>query len=408
MERIFSLRLLLASLAGLLLSAILLSVTAAGVFRESAPQLALRLAPYDARARAAAAQQALSSGLQPSGALLDQMDVEARDAYRRDATALAGVRIAGLIADLRQRHAAARRMFAYAEALSRRDMATQLWLIEERVQANDMDGALRHYDTIMRSSDEVKPILYPILTQATESPEIAVRVNRILREKPNWWRNFLTYFLGASNNPEALATVFRRTLDWSDSEDRELALPLVSRLAGAHRFDLAWNAYVDLRGAEAGSPALLRDGNFRNDRPLPPFDWAYATDGDLSPDRRLRENSARDFALYVPTASQVAGDVAKQLIRSPPGRYRIEALVGDVPDDPARRPLIRVSCADQGEHILGSADFPAAPAGGRRMVLDFTVPAGCADQWVAIRVKGTLDQAERGWAWISALSMRRS
>ena len=135
---------------------------------------------------------------------------------------------------------------------------------------------------------------------------------------------------------------------------------------------------------------------------------AYATDGDLSPDRRLRENSARDFALYVPTASQVAGDVAKQLIRSPPGRYRIEALVGDVPDDPARQPLIRVSCADQGEHILGSADFPAAPAGGRRMVLDFTVPAGCADQWVAIRVKGTLDQAERGWAWISALSMRRS
>ncbi|MBX3560578.1 MAG: hypothetical protein KF780_02090 [Sphingomonas sp.] len=397
----------MAGIAGLVLSALLVSVTAAGVFRYARPQIALAVAPYDARARAGLAQQLLSSSQAPSAETIRLASEYARDAYRSDPTAVAALRVMGFVADLQGRRLEARRLLAYAETITKRDMLTELWLIEDRVAADDIAGALRHYDTIMRTSEEVKPVLYPILTNATQTPEIARQVNRILLARPNWWRNFLTYYLGAGNDAAAFATVFQGMLDWSDEQDRELATILLGRLSGAGRHDLAWAAYVDVRGLPARQPGLLRDGNFRVERRLPPFDWSFAEDGELIPDRRLRDGSDQDFVLYVPAGSSVAGDVARQLLRLPPGRYRAEALVGSVAEDALRRPLVRIECAGQPARRLAETDFPPADAEARRLGMEFSVPSGCANQWFAIRVKGSLDRGVPEWPWIGSISLRR-
>jgi hypothetical protein len=400
-------RWLMAGIVGLVLSALLVSITAAGVFRYSHPQLALALAPYDARARAAFAQQLISSGQAPSVETMSLASEYARNAYRNDPTASAALRVAGFVADLQGRRPEARRLLAYTETITKRDMLTELWLIEDRVAADDIPGALRHYDTIMRTSEEVKPVLYPVLTNATRTPEIARQLNRILLARPNWWRNFLTYYLGAGNDAVAFATVFQGTLDWSDEQDRELATTLLGRLSGAGRYDLAWAAYVDVQGPPARQDNLLRDGNFRVEHRLPPFDWSFAEDGELIPDRRLRDGSDQDFVLYVPAGSSLAGDVARQLLRLPPGRYRAEALVGSVPEDELRRPLVRIECAGPPGRRLAETDFPSADVEARRLGVEFSVPTGCANQWFAIRVKGSLDRRAPEWTWIGSIALRR-
>ena len=43
-------------------------------------------------------------------------------------------------------------LFHFASSLSRRDVPTQLWLIEDAVRKNDIPGALSHYDAALRSS----------------------------------------------------------------------------------------------------------------------------------------------------------------------------------------------------------------------------------------------------------------
>ncbi|MBM3929379.1 MAG: hypothetical protein FJ335_13135, partial [Sphingomonadales bacterium] len=108
------------------------------------PALAYALAPYDGRITAAYA-----TSLAGDDATLEdraRADVLAKRALQQDPTAVAAVATLGVNADIRGDKAAARRYFAYAQKLSRRDLRTQLFMIEDAVQRGDIPEALRQYD----------------------------------------------------------------------------------------------------------------------------------------------------------------------------------------------------------------------------------------------------------------------
>jgi hypothetical protein len=389
----------------LALAAGAVSITAAGVFRDLKPSWALRFAPWDARAQMVVTQRSLLKARGP--AAIGAIGRQAARAYRRDPTALTSVTTLGFIAGSRGQEEKAGRIFRYAERLSRRDPETQLWLIEQSVKRDDVRGALVHYDTVLRSSPGLWPHLQPILISASSDGNIARELNRVLRARPNWSRDLLIRFADEGRDAVALATVSRGILDQDVDEDRLVLLRVLDRLVSLGRFDLAWAEYELATRAQGRVPPLLRDGQFRSERVLPPFDWDFADGGRLSPERRLRDRSGSSFALYLPVAASTEGEVARQLLRLEPGAYQLGAQVGEVPQDRLRRPFFKVACTGEPERRLLQADFPPATASGRSIASRFVVPAGCRNQWLSIWVRGDIDEALSISPWVTSISLRR-
>lgn len=390
-------------LVGAFVAALLGIMTAPGVLRNTSPAIAVSVAPWDGRTTALMAQQTLVGDRHPAS-LRRALDLS-KSAYRRDPTAIRALTSAGMAVALMGRTDDVAPIFTYAERLSRRDEQTQMWLIEERVAANDIAGALRHYDTALRVSKDVQPILFPVLANAASDDAIARDINRLLRSRPLWWREFIDAALSHSNDAEALATVTTGLLDPADDRDRPRAARLVAKLSGLRRFDLVWNVYEDM--APQSGRALIRNGDFEEDQGLPPLDWDFADESELNPERGPSAGQGGGFALYLPTSASADGEVARQLLHLPPGSYEFGAEVGETPVDPLRRPFVSIVCATNARRGLLRADFPVATDRPKRLRAAFSVPPGCAFQWISIHAQGSLDEALPMAPWIASVSLRR-
>jgi hypothetical protein len=384
--------------AGLLLWFVIV-VTAAGVFRDRAPGLALRIAPFDARAQANMSQAMLASirdrGRAPAARAL------AAAALRRDATVVDAAAALGLSFALMGDGPHAERSFVYASRLSRRNVPSQLWLLERQVQRNNVPGALSHFDLILRTSPAMHAMLLPILTNASTEPAIATELNRILRGRPNWGPDFVSALLMQQSDPRALYRVTRGLLGTGEPRQREQLSTLLTRLTDQSAFDLAWSAYLAARPERrAGGPGLW-NGDFAREPGLAPFDWSFAGDASQIPERRIR--GGNDFALYLPTGATTDAESARQLVRLAPGRYTVAALVGNVPQEPAARPRLTVRCAAAPSLELARMDFPPGPATGGRLAATFAVPGNCRYQWISVWVRGAYDRQLPEAPWITAV-----
>lgn len=387
-------RLIVAGVAFLVLMAGITPVTVAGVFRFRAPELVTRIAPYDADARATAAQNLLARTHNPAAASAAR--IAALAAYRRDPTSVRALSVIGLADALAPRtQPAASRIFHYVEALSRRDRVAQLWLIEEAVAANDIAGALRHYDTAMRTSEDMWARLFPILTAASADPAIALPLNHLLANKPIWGRYFLAYAVGASTNSRSLVLLFHGLLDPRQEEDRLLARRLANQLITSEQFDLAWRFHDGLFGNRGR--VHINDLDFRDHGDLPPFDWELADASGELPD--IRRRGGGSYAMYLPAAPQGDGLAARRLLRLAPGAYRFRALTGSVPADADRRPGIRIFCTAGGN--LAQMQFPE---GGGRLDEHFVVAPNCPYQWIGVSVRASFGEAGGDSPWISSIS----
>lgn len=390
----------LACLALLWLS---VAVTAAGVFRAIDPDLALKLMPYDARALGKAAQaQFAQPGRRPDLAAAEQ---QAQAALARDPTAIDAVTALGIIAAFRNDLPRAERIFRYAERLSRRNPQTQIWLIERQVNRNDIDGALAQYDTALRTSRTLRALLFPILMSAMSDPNIAIQLNRLLRTHPNWYSEFASKVAWEGRDPVAMVTVMQGLLDPRREDHRQWLTALLPRLVQLNRIDLAWRAYERLPGMADAARTPLRDGSFTNDAGLPPFDWAYAPEPHLAPERRSLGASSDGFALYMPDTDQ-AGEVAHQALRLAPDTHRLAATVGGVAGDQRQRPYIQIRCAGGAQTLLLRQTLPDAGEAGAPMQAVFTVPPGCPYQWISIGVQARPGDERPASTWIARLSIR--
>ena len=365
--------------------------------------LGLAVAPWDARADAAFGLTARVYAAAGPGHMANSI-LRAQDAFRRDPTALRAVTGFAFTAALRRDQRRADAIFGYAERLSRRDPETQLWLIEHSVRQNDIPGALSHYDKILRTAPAAWPNLFPILIDASSNPPIADALNRMLRTNPIWGHDFLLHLADSTTDARAIYNVSRGLLRPEPERQHEVIVPLLKRLVTLGRPDLGRRAFEAAVGADAQSGTLVRDGEFRNARGLPPFDWDYTDDGQLNPERRPREGAPNAFALYLPASPPQDGQSARQLLRLAPGSYQVRAMIGAVPQDEHQRPYLRVYCAETQERTLLHADFPvAAPAMAGR----FSVPANCPNQWLSIWVRGDLDTSAPASPWIGSIAVRR-
>jgi hypothetical protein len=187
-----------------------LSITAtiAGVARRYQPEIALRFQSFDALANAEyASRLQLDSRGQADP---DELMELARTALRRDPTMAQASRVIGLVEAGRGRPAEAARALRYSDRLTRRDIATQLWLIEFYVQRNDVPEVLRHFEAAASSSTTATTILFPVLVNALNQNDLVEPMASMLARQPWWSASLLMAMAQGTQNLDNVADLFVR------------------------------------------------------------------------------------------------------------------------------------------------------------------------------------------------------
>lgn len=391
-------------LAALLLW-IAMGVTAARTIGRAEPGAVLSWWPYDADAHAIEANLLIQT--HPDRQSLGEAAGLARDAIRRDPTNVAALRALALVAAVRGEMPAAERLMSFSETLSRRDLATQLWLIEANVQSNNIEGALHHYDRALRTSLVAGEMLFPVLVDASASPDVLMPVARLVGARPIWWTDFARKLVADSRSPVAIATILSALhLDPHIVAERDLLVAAFNRLIAAGAYAPAFALYRRATRLPDNSPALiLRNGDFQADNSIPPFDWALVDQSDLAARIEAPAVGGNDLALVFSASEGTSGEVARQFIVLPPGQYRMTARAGNVSGEPRELPQILVSCAADPRNVL-DLHLQPSPATGAAISQDFDVPANCPGQWLSIRANGPMNGAGPE-SWIDSIAIGR-
>lgn len=355
----------------------------AQALRKKAPAQAHALAPSDGRSTAALAEKLAGAGA--TAARRAESDRLALLALRQDPTAVDAVATLGLNARLRGDAKAAARYFTYSDKLSRRDLKTRIWLIEDAARRGDVDGALRNYDIALRTSRLAPDVLLPVLVRASSEPVVAKALVRTLATKPLWTDAFLYALASGSQKPQAMATLLveLRKAGVKPSEPSVDAIA-VARLLAANAYEPAWSFYRELR--RNVDRRQSRDPRFALDTPAPTaFDWVPTSDNSGITAAILRGERGGVFDFAAPPS--VGGLLLQQLQLLPPGQYLLTGRSSGIEQDRGARPYWVLACGDGKE--VGRLDLPNSAENGGVFRGRFTVPAGCPAQYLRLMARSS-------------------
>lgn len=395
-----SLPVVLAALVALWLT---IAATVSAVLGVQAPDLSLGGLPPSAEIRAERAAESIAKGgpRQTNGALRD-LAVATVDAP----LIVKGFSSLGLMAGTQGRRAESRQLFLYAHTLSRRDAATELWMIEDRVAAHDIDGALRHYDHGLRTSKRLRTMLIPILVRAASEPLVAKPLGSIIARRPPWRIAFAEQFVGDFGNPATTSTLIRQLrLDPDEPRERAILVAAMARLVSIGAFEDAQKVWRHVARPDSVGRSLLIDGSFEQGGQLPPFAWQLVDEPGLAAVSEPRQGAKGRRALSLLAQSGRAGTVAKQLVLLKPGSYRLSGIAGQVPGDAAERPTVSLACAASPDQPVLAIKLPAGEE-PRRFTGKFAITRGCPAQWLAITAAAEAEPREQP-SWIDALAITR-
>ena len=361
------------------LGVVVVTGSIAASVRGRDPARAHRLASSDGRWTALLASSIAISEATP--ARRREADNLARTALQQDPTAVQAVSALGINAQVRGDTAGARRLFRYAERLSRRDQATQLWAIEDAVTRGDVAGALRHYDIALRTSRTSSDLLFPVLATAIEDKAVRGALLQTLARQPNWGAAFADY-AAANGSPRATAQLFRGLQRTSLKVPAQSQAAVVGRLLAANDVDGAWSYYAALR--QGVDRRASRDPTFSAMLAGPTaFDWVPLSEGGIVTELQ-RDDSDGDgrgsFEFSAPTS--VGGPLLQQMQFLPPGAYRLEGRASGIDQAPDSLPYWQLSCI--GGRELGRVVVPNAATNGGAFRGDFQVPADCSTQLLVL------------------------
>ena len=348
----------------------------ATALRTRAPEQAHALAPNNAQIAATLAAKWVLDQSNPAR----QAEVTrlARQALQRDPTAVQAVTTLGLQADLRGDKDSARSLFAYSQMLSRRDLTTQIWAIEDAVERGDIAGALRHYDIALRTNRTAPDLLYPVLAEAIGDAAIRAELVGTLATKPEWGTSFVDYVAAGGPDPQATASLFRSLGRNGVPVSASGRTALIGALIAKGEHEDAWAFYASVHpGVDR---RRSRDPRFTGDAEAPSaFDWVAVNDAGISTTiQRGEQGGIVDFA----APSTIGGPLVRQAQLLPPGRYVLTGRSAGIDQPESSLPYWVLTCLDGRE--LGRVVLPSSGEGQARFAGLFTVPAACPAQYLTL------------------------
>lgn len=387
------------AVAGILLS---VSVTGGALLRRAAPATALRIAPYDAQAKAAEAVLILGGG--EDGPQLERAGALARQALERDPTVVGAWRSLAIIAAVRGRAAEATKLMDFASQLSRRDMPTQLWLIEDNVRQNDVIGTLQHYDIVLRTSDSGLDLLLPNLVSSISHDELVGPVAELLATNPPWLPQFFSKFGESAPAHENTAKVLELLRGSGFTDPIPYAEVLPARLVTLGEYKTASRVHAALLAGQLDTKSA--DDQFGRTPRITPFDWDMVSEGDVRAEPQLQDGSGGHTSLYVFGDQGQTGIGASKLFVLTPGIYQLLTDVRGAGGTAPERLTWTLQCAVS-SRILAQMDVTPTAEGRRSHAAQVVVPAGdCPAQWLRLEMRAA-EGPNPSEAWIDKLQVRR-
>ena len=340
---------------------------------------AYALAPWDGRMSAALADaNVLSGNTDARTASLG------RAALRLDPTTVKAVTSLATAAIVAGQLKRSERLFAYAERLSRRDLATQLWAIENAVARADTAAALRHYDIALRTTATAPELLFPILSRALDDPGIRGALVKTLSQRPLWATSFIDYSATSGVDPPATAQLFTALQRARVPISAGARSELVNRLVDRSAYETAWSVYIG--GRPRSDRQFSRDPDFAADIATPAaFDWVgLAGPGVTTSIQRNGSAGLFDFA----TGPNVAGVLLQQVQLLSPGSYRLDGRSNGIDQPMASRPYWRLRCLGE-DRELGRIVLPNSVEANGKFGGSFIVPSGCPAQALTLVAQPT-------------------
>lgn len=362
----------------------------AAALPDRAAEQAYRISSGDARIAAQWSRRLLNDRIAAMndhtlhGVALDQAlapaEVIARQALHRDAMAVSAVATLGLTAQLRGNLDAARAWYGYAERLSRRDLPTQLWMIEDAVTRNDVSSALRHYDTALTTHWESWDLLFPVLANAAADRAVVPGLVRLLGQQPTWEPSFVTFIADKGTDPTATARLLMTLTRAGVPIDEGPRAAIINALLAAGDHEQAWGYYAStLRSADR---SRSRDPNFGAMLQHPSeLDWVVASSntGLTASIQRNGHVGLLDFA----APPSVGGTLVHQIQLLPPGRYVLQGRSFGIAQSPDSRPYWILTCTRDAQE-LGRVEVPESARDNGLFSGTMVVPRGCPVQYLAL------------------------
>ncbi len=379
------------ALGALAIGAVVAQSTLAEAMRETHPTRASALAPGNARVAIDGALALLAGGAETGDAAVRS---RVRQALDRDATIPAALELEALDRQGRGDLAGAAHLYRMSDRISRRSLATRLWLVQDAVERGDAGRALGQMELALRTSSAAPDLIFPALANGLDDPALVQSIARLV-DRPSEWRTpFLTY---AMKNAGAAAAA-SLLVDLRDRRGINAAAfdILLVRLVDDGRFNHA--RQLARRFGRGTASALVADERFADEHAHYPFGWAL-TEGEAMGARRDVERGTSVLSYHANSAE--GGQVAAQVLLLRPGSYRLATRVVRA-DSGELQPLWVLACAGSSKP-LATVQLPSRDGGATARVV--SIPANCPAQWLVLIVRPALNTQSGS---VAGIELRRA
>jgi len=321
-----------------------------------------------------AAGKPATSLLPANSADLQKAGEAAREALAADLTQVEAMAIYGAAANARGDSEAAGAIMRASDSLSKRNLLTRLWLIEDAARREQLPDMLRNIDVALRVSATAQNQMFPFLARALAEPAMVPDFVEVLRREPPWTEAFLYTAATSGYGTKNLARIYLALDKPYAHEGQELSSLVMEQLVAQKAYAEAFEFERGLTGTRSIGTQVT-DPTFARHEGLEPLTWLLTSTADF--DAARSTDSFGNTGLDLLSSGSGADTVARQLLGLRPGRYRFANAVTSDYGEINIELEWRLRCAES-DAVIGR--FTVAEDKSKV----WTVPASCAFQWLEL------------------------
>lgn len=282
-------------------------------------------------------------------------------------------------------------LLTLSHRMSRREIGTQLLLIEKNAQTDAIGDTLKHYNIALTTNRGAQDRLFPILATAIEDQAINREFANLMASKQPWMDAFIRFKLERDKTSNALVDAGNAArMKPSGPAFDEMKQYLFEQSLRTGNYAAARQFYAKYNVAEAGllqtaafAPLnqVRRDGLMR---------WQLFELPYILP-QIVRAEASSAYELTVEASSSARGTVATKLMMLPPGSHRVAIDYGNVAFTPSSFATWTVRCVGtKADPVIWTANIASA-APTRTSV---SIPEQCGAQMIELAISSGADQTD--------------